>query len=110
MSFEDHVAEVLRAIPARVRGDVCMLGVWVTAQGAAVIGWNTSRRLRANGTTWEWSQWRFECPSAAVVDAAPPPERIEGVLQQMHRDGRIAAALGHGVALIVDGELAPCSA
>ena len=109
MSLEDQVAEVLRTIPARVRDDVCMLGVWITAQRTAVIGWNTTSRLRANGTAWEWSQWRFECPRALVVDPAPPPERIEALLQEMYRDGRIVAALGHGVALIVDGELAPCS-
>jgi hypothetical protein len=107
MSFEDQVAEVLRAIPARVRADVCMLGVWVTAQGTAMIGWNTTR---ASGRTWEWNQWRFQCPDARVVDPAPARERIEGVLLQMHRDGRIAAALGHPVGFIVDGEVAPCSA
>jgi hypothetical protein len=110
MTFEDHVAEVLRAIPARVREDVCMLGVWSTAQGTAVIGWNTTRRLQANGTAWEWSQWRFECPNASVVDPAPPPDRIERLLQEMYRDGRIVAALGHAVALIVDGERAPAPA
>ena len=107
MSFEDHVAEVLRAIPARVREDVCMLGVWVTAQGAATIGWNTAR---ANGRTWEWNQWRFQCPAARVIDPAPPPEEIEGILRDMHHDGRIAAALGHAVGFIVDGDVAPCSA
>ena len=107
MELEDHVAEVLRAVPRRARGDVCMLGVWVTAEGSAVIGWNTSSR---NGATWEWNQWRFACPSARVVEDAPPPERIEHALRAMHRDGRIAAALGHAVGFIVDGEVAPCSA
>ncbi|WP_028067553.1 hypothetical protein [Solirubrobacter soli] len=107
MSLEDHVAEVLRAVPPRTRGDVCMLGVWVTAQGSAVIGWNTSS---FNGAAWEWNQWRFACPIARVVEHAPPPERIEQLLCEMHRDGRIAAALGHAVGFIVDGELAPCSA
>jgi len=110
MSLADHVAEVLRAVSARLREDVCMLGVWITAEGAAVIGWNTSRRLRANGTAWEWNQWRFECPDALVVEAAPPPLQVEAVLCAMHRDGRIAAALGHPVGFIVDGELTPCSA
>jgi hypothetical protein len=109
MSLAEHVAEVLRAVPARVRDDVCMLGVWITADGGAVIGWNTSRRLRTNGTAWEWNQWRFECPDALVVPAAPPRERVEAVLREMHQDGRTAAALGHPVAFIVDGELAPCS-
>ena len=82
----------------------------------------------------EWSRWEFECPSACVVcdpvedplgfalcdrwraSVGPGDERaafrslIDGVLHDMHRDGRIAAALGHAVALIVDGELQPCSA
>ena len=107
MSFEDHVAEVLRAVPVRMRDDVCMLGVWVTAQGTAVIGWNTSS---TNGASWEWNQWRFACPNARVVAPAPPPERIEAVLRELHRDGRIAAALGHAVGFIVDGDVAPCSA
>jgi hypothetical protein len=107
MSFEDHVAELLRAIPARLRDDVCMLGVWLTADGRAVLGWNTCARLRRNGTPWEWSQWRFECPRALIIEA--PPE-IGATLRSMHRDGRIAAALGHDVGFIVDGELAPCSA
>jgi hypothetical protein len=110
MSLADHVAQVLQAVPTRLRGDVCMLGVWITASGSAVIGWNTSSRLRANGTAWEWDQWRFECPSALVIDPAPPREQIEDVLREMHRHGRIAAALGHAVGFIVDGELAPCSA
>ena len=107
MSFEDHVVDVLRAVPRRVRADVCMVGVWVTAQGAAMIGWNTSSQ---NGTKWEWNQWRFACPDARVVEDAPPLREIERVLREMHRDGRIAAALGHAVGFIVDGELAPCSA
>ena len=110
MSFEELVAEALHAIPPRLRDDVCMLGVWVTARGAAVVGWNTSTRLSANGTAWEWNQWRFECPSARVIEPAPPRERIEVVLREMHQDGRIAAILGHAVGFIVDGELAPCSA
>jgi hypothetical protein len=101
MSFEDHVAEVLRTIPARLRDDVCMLGVWVAADGRAMIGWNTAGRLRVNGTPWEWNQWRFECPNAREVEA---PERIEETLREMHRDGRIAAALGHAVGFIVDAE------
>jgi hypothetical protein len=109
MSLADHVAEVLRAVPARVRDDVCMLGVWITADGAAVIGWNTARRQEENRTAWEWSQWRFECPDALVVEAAPPRETVAAVLREMHRDGRIAAALGHAVGLVVDGELTPCS-
>ena len=107
MSFEEHVQTVLRAVPQRKRDDVCMLGVWLTAQGTAVIGWNTSSHNRA---AWEWNQWRFACPDARVVEDAPPLREIERVLREMHRDGRIAAALGHAVGFIVDGELAPCSA
>jgi hypothetical protein len=110
MSFEDHVVAALEAIPPRLREDVCMLGVWVTVHGSAIVGFNTSSRLRDNGTPWEWSQWRFACPEALVIDPAPPQERIEEILRDMHRDGRISAALGHAVGLIVDGELAPCSA
>jgi hypothetical protein len=60
MRFEDHVAhcveQVLRTVPAHVRDDVCMLGVWIDAGGTASIGWNTSRRLQENQTPWEWSQ------------------------------------------------------
>src|SRR4051812_1920089 len=108
MSLAEHVAEVLRAVPARVRDDVCMLGVWLTADGAAGVGWETARRAAPNGTAWEWNQWRFECPDALVVQAAPPRQRVEAVLRAMHHDGRIAAALGHPVGLIVDGEVAPC--
>jgi hypothetical protein len=107
MSFEEHVETVLRAVPTRKRDDVCMLGVWLTANGTAVLGWNTAARLRANGTPWEWNQWRFECPSALVVDA---PERAADTLRAMHRDGRIAATLGHAVGFIVDGEVTPCRA
>jgi len=89
MSLADHVAEVLRAVSARLREDVCMLGVWITAEGAAVIGWNTSRRLRANGTAWEWNQWRFQCPDALVVEAAPP------LLQSRGRPVRDAPGRAH---------------
>jgi hypothetical protein len=109
MSFEDHVSEALRAIAPRQRDDVCMLGVWVTARGSAIVGWNTASRLSANGTAWEWHQWRFECPSALVIDPAPSRERIEVLMRELHRTGRIAAILGHAVGFIVDGELAPCS-
>jgi hypothetical protein len=82
----------------------------------------------------EWSRWEFECPSASVVcdpledplgfalcchwlaQAEPDDEHasfralIDDVMHDMHRDGRIAAALGHAVALIVEGELQTCSA
>ena len=111
MSFEEHVAEALHAIPPRLRDDVCMLGVWVTARRRRGRGLeHVDAGCRANGTAWEWNQWRFECPSARVIEPAPPRERIEVVLREMHHDGRIAAVLGHAVGFIVDGELAPCSA
>jgi hypothetical protein len=82
----------------------------------------------------EWSRWEFECPSASVLcdpledplgfalccrwlaQAEPDDEHaafrslIDDVMHDMHRDGRIAAALGHAVALIVEGELQTCSA
>ena len=45
-----------------------------------------------------------------MVDPGPAAAAIEDILRAMHRDGRIAAALGHAVGFIVDGELAPCSA
>jgi hypothetical protein len=44
-----------------------------------------------------------------VVEAAPPPLHVEAVLCAMHQDGRIAAALGHPVGFIVDGEVTPCN-
>jgi hypothetical protein len=134
------VEHVLRAVPASAREDVYIVSAWLGEDLTASIGWNTSRHVRARRAggsrfAWgvlEWSRWEFECPSACVVcspcedplgfalcrawraqtEDAPAAFRalIDGVIHDMHRDGRIAAALGHAVALIVEGELQPCSA